>query len=161
MRQQAGQRQRGFTIMEIIVVVAVISLIASAILLNTNFNRPADRLETHVEKLAKTLTLLLQEAILNDANYAISLLPNGYTVLQFNGETWSEPEDRFILSLKVTGSDYRDELTINQRLVVPVKADELQPHILLLASGETTPFEWVLRDEKNRLGSKITSDILG
>ena len=146
--------------MEILVVVAIISLIASSILLNTSFNRPQDRLEAHTEKLAKTLTLLLQEAILNDANYALGLIPEGYLVLQYDGEEWGIPADRFLGSLKTTHS-FDDELVIDQQLVAAAAADDPKPHILLLASGEMTPFEWAVRDRENELASTLRADLIG
>ena len=73
---------RGFTILEILVVVAVISLIASTILLNTSFGKPQDQLDRHTRDIGKTLRLLLVEAIINDSNFALSLVPGGYLVLE-------------------------------------------------------------------------------
>lgn len=153
-------RARGFTILEILVVVAVISMIASTILLKTNFNRPEDKLKEHSSRVGKTLKLLMQEAIINDTNYAISLVPGGYMVLIFNAEEWVPSEDKFILSLQ-TRHEYSDELIIDNQIIKVEKKEKPDPHILILASGEMTSFEWNISDLDNQLHSKVSGNLLG
>ena len=152
--------QRGFTILEILVVVAVISIITSTILLNTNFNRPEETLKQHSKKISKTLKLLMQEAILNDNNYALSLFPGGYIVLEFNGEEWLPSEDKFLLSLKGQYT-FSDELIIDSQIIKIEKKDKPDPHILILASGEMTPFEWHISDREHDLNVVIKANLLG
>ena len=150
----------GFTILEILVVVAVISIMASTILLNTSFKRPDTELKRHTNLIGKTLQLLLQEAILNDENYAVSLVPGGYLVLQYNGEEWVPSEDKFIKSLQAK-YDYSDELVIDNRIVKIEKQEKADPHILLLSSGEMSNFEWSIADRENQLNSKLNGNLLG
>lgn len=152
--------QRGFTILEILVVVAVISIITSTILLNTNLNRPQELLKKHTTRVAKTLKLLMQEAILNDSNYALSLAPGGYVVLVFNGEGWLPSDDKFLLSLSSQYS-FRDELIIDNQIVKIEKKEKPDPHILILSSGEMTPFEWHIADPENEMSAVIKGNLLG
>jgi general secretion pathway protein H len=151
---------RGFTILEILVVVAVISLIASTILLNTNFGKPEELLDRHTRDIGKTLRLLLEEAIINDANFALSLVPGGYLVLEFNGEDWVPSEDRFVRSL-TREHRYDDELIIDNRIVEIEKKETPDPHILILASGEMTAFEWIISDRDNEISTRMRGDLLG
>jgi general secretion pathway protein H len=155
--------QRGFTILEILVVVAVISIITSTILLNTNLSRPNEALKQHTTRVSKTLKLLMQEAILNDVNYALSLIPNGYLVLEFTGEEFVPSEDKFLEKLANQYS-YTDELIINNQIVKIEKKDKKEkpdPHILILSSGEMTPFEWHILDPENEINSVIKANMLG
>jgi general secretion pathway protein H len=155
--------QRGFTILEILVVVAVISIITSTILLNTNLSRPDEALKQHISRVSKTLKMLMQEAILNDKNYALSLVPNGYLILEFTGEKFEPSEDKFLKKLANQYS-YTDELIINNQIVKIVKKgkdEEPDPHILILSSGEMTPFEWHVSDTKNEVNSVIKANMLG
>lgn len=155
-----GSSTRGFTILEILVVVAVISIIASTILLNTNLSRPDNELKKHASTAGKTLQLLMQEAIMGDHNYALSLMPGGYQVLEYDGNDWSLSKDPFFLSLQ-SEHEYYDELVIDQSIVKIEKTEKPQPHILILASGEMSVFEWNIEDRENNLRVRINSSMLG
>ncbi len=152
--------QRGFTILEILVVVAVISIITSTILLNTNLNRPHEVLKQHTSRVSKTLKLLSQEAILNDINYALSLVPGGYLVLEFTGEEFVPSEDKFLKKL-ANQYAYTDELIVDNQIVKVEKKETPEPHILILSSGEMTPFEWHVSDRENEINAVIKANMLG
>jgi len=154
------QSHRGFTILEILVVVAIISVIASTILLNTDFHRPQNELKKHAGDLAKTLQLLMQEAILEDRNFALSIEPKSYRVLEYDGQDWVLSKDKFLLKLQ-RKYDYSDELTIDQDIVTIEKTEHPRPHILILASGEMTVFQWDIEDRENNLRVRISSTLLG
>lgn len=151
---------RGFTILEILVVVAVISIIASTILLNTTLSRPETELKKHATILGKTLQLLMQEAILEDRNYALSLMPGGFQILEYDGNAWTASKDPYFLSLQKK-HDFSDELVIDTNIIKIEKTEEPQPHILILASGEMTVFQWHIEDRENNLRVRINSGMLG
>ena len=151
---------RGFTIMEILVVVTIISIIASVIVLNTDLNRPESNLKTHSTHVQKILRLLMQEAILEDRNFALSILPDQYLVLEYDGQGWNPSGDKLFKVLKKT-SDFQDELLVDKHLVKIEKTDAPEPHILILSSGEMSIFEWQIEDRKNRLKVRLTSTMLG
>ncbi len=150
----------GFTILEILVVVAVISIIASTILLNTSFHRPANELKKHASHLGKTMQLLMQEAILEDMNFAISIVPENFMVLEYDGQQWTQTTDRFLQSLQKKHS-YVDELVIDNNLIMIEKTDKVEPHILILGSGEMSVFQWDIEDRENNLRIKLISTMLG
>ncbi len=152
--------QRGFTILEILVVVAVISIIASTILLNTSFSRPENALKKHAVELAKTLQLLMQEAVLEDRNFAISVEPGRYQILEYDGENWTPSEDRFLLGLQ-RKYPFEDEISIDKAVIKIEKTEKPVPHILILSSGEMTVFEWEIIDRSNQLRVRLQSSLLG
>jgi len=157
---KSPKTNRGFTIMEILVVVAVISIIASTILLNTTLKRPDTELKQHASRLGKTLQLLMQEAILEDRNYALSMVPKSFLILELQGGEWLPSEDRFIQSLKKKHV-YFDELVIDENVINIEKSKKPVPHILILASGEMSIFEWGIEDRANNLRVKMSSGMLG
>jgi general secretion pathway protein H len=159
-RQLAARPLRGFTILEILVVVAVISIAVSTILLNFSINRPDDALKEHTTRVGKTLQMLMQEAILDDRNFAVSLLPQAFLILEYNGETWVQTEDVFLKGL-AREHGYDDELVIDNAVVAIEKTTPPKPHILILSSGEMTPFQWDISDAENRLRMRLQSDLLG
>ncbi len=152
--------RRGFTILEILVVIAVVSIIASTILLNTQFKRPAANLKQHASTIGKTLKLLLQEAIINDRNFALSIEPGGYRVLLYDGENFIPSKEKFYLKLQKEHV-FIDELIVDDQVVVIDKKKTPEPHILILSSGEMTVFQWDIEDQENRLKVRINSTFLG
>ena len=159
-RVKSHYRHRGFTILEIMVVVAVISIITSTILLNTSFKRPENELKEYAGRLQKTLRLLMQEAILDDKNYALSVIPGGYVILEYNGQEWLPSEDKFLQKLSQTHT-FEERVVIDNAEISIEKTDKPQPHILVLSSGEMTPFEWVVEDPDTELQVKLNSNLLG
>lgn len=157
---KSQQHSRGFTILEILVVVGVISVIASTILLNTNLSRPETEIKNHASTIGKTLQLLLQEAILEDKNYALSLVPDGYLILEYDGSEWLPSEDKYLLKLQKR-HEFEDELIIDNSIISVEKTDKPLPHILMLASGEMSVFQWNIEDQENDLRIRINSSMLG
>ena len=102
----------------------------------------------------------MQEAILEDRNFALSLIPKGYLVLEYDGQEWIQSSDRFLMKLQKE-HDYSDELIIDNNLVKIEKKDKAEPHILMLSSGEMSVFEWNIEDRKNNLSVKLNSTMLG
>ncbi len=141
-------------------VVAVIAIILSTILLNTRISRPETALQQHGRNLAKTLRLLLDEAQLEDVNYALWLQPGRYQVLIYDGENWLPMKDRLFTRLARQHA-YEDELVVNGQPLEIGKSDKPRPHILILSSGETTPFDWRIIDRRNGLVLRLQGDGLG
>jgi len=150
----------GFTILEILVVVAVISIIASTIILNTSLKRPDNELKEHASRLSLSIKLLLQEAILDDRNFALSIQPKGFIILEYNGQEWLPSEDAFLQALPKE-HEYQDQVIIDNTLVSIEKTDKPKPHILILSTGEMSVFEWQIADPVNTLKIKMTSNMLG
>ena len=151
---------RGFTLFEILIVVAVVVIIASTILLNLSFNRPENDLRDHAGRIGKTLQLLMQEAILDDRNFALSLEPGAFRVLEYSGQNWVVTEDAFLKGLE-RKHEYTDQLLINNQLINLEKSETPRPHILILSSGEMTVFQWDINDENNHLNMRLQSSLLG
>ena len=155
-----GSRCRGFTILEILVVVAIIAIILSTILLNTRFSRPETSLKQHAQTIGKTLRLLFEEATLEDVNYALWLQPGRYQVLQYDGESWQPVRDRLFARL-ARKHDYEDRLIVDGQPVPIEASEEPKPQILILASGDVSSFEWRILDRRNGLMVLLQGDALG
>lgn len=153
-------RSKGFTLIEIIVVIVVISVITSTILLNTRLNRPEAKLKNYAEAISDTLGILIQEAILEDINYAISVQPGSFVVLEYNGEDWLPSKDRFFQNRSQV-TQYEDELEINEQLVAIEKKEKPDPHILVLSDGQMTPFVWDIKDREHDVQIRLTGSVLG
>ena len=151
---------KGFTLFEILVVVIIVTISVSAILFSTSFVSGSSDLKVLGNDLSKTIRLLYQEAIFENKNYAISINHQGFKVLEYDGQDWAEAKQLFFRKVKLKESQ-RSNLIIENLLVKSVEESDPVPHILILSSGEMTPFEWQIRDSDARASITIFGDFLG
>jgi general secretion pathway protein H len=152
--------EKGFTLWEILVVVVIVTISVSAILFSTSLSSGADDLKTLANDLSKTMRLLYQEAIFENKNYAISLNDQGFKVLEYDGENWAESKQSFFRKVKLSESQ-ESNLVIENLVVELADQGNPVPHILILSSGEMTPFEWEIRDSDVKASITIFGDFLG
>ncbi|MBL7002732.1 MAG: type II secretion system protein [Gammaproteobacteria bacterium] len=139
------KQPKGFTLLELIVVVALAGIIVSSILLSTSLINPHQNLKDWSNKTGKLIRFVQQNAILNNQNYAISFSKKGYQFLIFEQGEWVKTKEK-MLKVKALGDRYKATLIINEQNITPKNEKKLTPHILILASAEMTPFKWVVED---------------
>ncbi len=152
--------QMGFTLLEILVVVVIVVITVSAVVFSTTLGRGDQDLRLLGNDLSKLVRLVYQEAIFENQNFAISLYPQGFNVLEYNGEEWLITEQSFFKKIKL-GENHESSLKVDNLGVELEEEKSTVPHILILASGEMSTFEWQIID--NDLNSKIVlqGDLLG
>ncbi len=145
--------QRAFTLFEMLMVVVIIAITISMVQLSAGLadnNRHIKRLG---KDLGKLIQLLNQEAVFENRNFALALGENQYAVLEFDGEAWA-PSPRHASARVPMRESQINRLIIDDLVIDTSKENPLDPHILILASGEMTPFEWQVDDEESQ--SRIT-----
>ena len=153
-------RQRGFTLFEILIVVAIITITISVVQLAPGLNDETRDLKRIGKDLGKLFHLLNQEAVFESRNYAISVQDNGFIVLEFNGEQWLPAPDSFFRKIRMTDSQ-SSVLLIEDQIIDISEKTTPEPHILILSSGEMTPFEWRIGDKASRSGIVLQGNLLG
>jgi len=151
---------KGFTLFEVVVVVIIVTISVSAILFSTSFGSGSSDLKILGNDLGKTMRLLYQEAIFENKNFAISINHQGFKVLEYDGQDWAESQQLFFRKVKLSESQ-QSNLIIENLVVESVEQSDPVPHILILSSGEMTPFEWQIRDSDTKSSIIIFGDILG
>jgi general secretion pathway protein H len=151
------RRQRAFTLIELLVVIVIIGSMLSLAVFSMGSTGGGRELRGEAERLAAVMALLLEEATLDNREYGLQLRSDGYRVLAYDearGE-WAAPADSrdhplpswMRLDLQLEGS----ALTLQP--VASKDGDEstgskLQPQLLLLSSGELSPFSLQLSDRR-------------
>jgi general secretion pathway protein H len=154
------RRHRGFTLWEMLIVVIIISVSTSVILLSTSLGRDSNDLKVLGSDMSKLIQLLYQEAIFENRNFAISLKHDGYRVLEYDGQSWIKSDQTLFRRIKL--NEFQSSALVVENLAVTsVDEEELIPHILILASGEMTPFEWTIIDEATKNIIVLEGDLLG
>ena len=157
---RAGDSQRGFTLWELLVVVAIVAITVSMVQFSVGLGDQTRDLKRVGKDLGKLFHLLSQEAVFESRNYAISVQENGFVVLEFNEGNWAPVADSFFRKIKMTESQI-SELIMEDKVIDISAENDPQPHILILASGEMTPFEWRVRDSLSQSGIMLQGNILG
>ena len=146
----ARGQQRGFTLIEVLVVALIIGVVLAFVSLSINPTGPADRLDTEAERLNALLQAGADDAILYGRELGLDITRGGYRFLRLGDDGWQpldvpdtplrarELGDGIVLVLIDRGDD-------TPRLVAAdddeEEADVVRPEAVLLSSGEFIPFE--------------------
>lgn len=135
----------GFTLLELLVVLVVISIFFLAFTLSINLVEDRD-LEKEVDRLAALVGLAAEEAVLQGREYGLWFDREAYEFFVFSPDTrtWiSAGEDEYFRPRRMQ-ENMEFKLWLEGRPVVlgdPINPEDPRPHIMILSSGELTPFE--------------------
>ncbi len=147
-------RQAGFTLVELLVVLVIIGCLVSLALFSTGRNTERE-LQEEAQRLATVMTLLADEAVLENREYGLLISTTGYQVLNFADDCgcWSASRDQQGYSLpswarmqlqldgeplQLGGTATADEAADSAE--ESASAQVAQPQLLLLSSGELSAF---------------------
>ncbi len=155
--------QQGFTLLEVMVVVVIISILLTFVTLSVNNNNAMRQVQLEAERITYLLQLAQEQAILQGQTIGVELLPRGYRFYQLRANTWQSlnRDDTFFnrqLPPAMSFSLYSED-----RAVLLDDIDPL-PQLLLLSSGELVPFRVLLHldseaDALWQIQAKLTGEI--
>jgi general secretion pathway protein H len=145
-------RERGFSLLELLVVVAIIAIFVGAVVLQVGIASGTDHeTEREVARLKSLVDLAREEALLQTRDYGVFFTRSAYRFYVYDHglQAWATPlDDRLLTEHAITGRlPLRLALVVEDReLVLPETFateddEEPEPQVLVLSSGEITPFE--------------------
>lgn len=134
---------KGFTLIEIMVVVVIVAVLISAVALS--FPPVGDKLlKENADRFSALITLAQDEAILQSNELAVEITPTGYSFYQNENNSWQaftdKPFSKRQLPAEIKTKMYLDGISINLE-----DRDKDKPQVVILSSGEMTPFSYTLQ----------------
>jgi general secretion pathway protein H len=138
----------GFTLLELLVVVAIIGMLAGAVTLSLGTLGNDRQLEEETQRLRSVIDLLHEESLLQSRDYGVMFTATGYRfyVYDYQQLEWVVPQADRLLEQHALRPQLSLALVLDGRNVPLMRDFEEQdvenpePQIMLLASGEVTPF---------------------
>lgn len=160
-----GTANRGFTLIEILVVLIIVGLMASLAVLTLGGNSRQRELENTVRELYLLMQTAADQAVLNNQELGLAIDDDGYRFLAFEplARTWkAEPERLFEarpLPEWMVVTPYIENDAPRLASGDDDQNSKNRPDIVFFSSGETTPFqlEFVARGNTDRVET-IESD---
>jgi general secretion pathway protein H len=157
--------QRGFTLLEILVVVVIIGIMATLTVVSIG-NRPLeDRLADEARRLNELMSLAADEAVLQGAELGFIQTADGYGFVVLKDGKWAPLDDAGPLRLRALKEPLYLRLLVDGRPVAPLRADrpdvEFKPHVLLLSSGDATEFTLDVHAQALTPFWRLQGDVLG
>jgi general secretion pathway protein H len=153
---------RGFTLLEVLVVMLIIGIVLSVAALSLNGDK--HELENEARRLQALIALTGQEAVLQSKELAMQFSDDGYAFEAYDGEKWQPLEDDETLRQRTLPDDlvleYRAE---GDKMTLGSDDDDKKapPRIYFLSSGEVSPFELTLRRRGGSEVYTLTGDLRG
>ncbi len=174
------KRARGFTLIEILVVLVVLGIIVAALLPKLGDLSDSRDLERDVRRLGALLGLANEEAVMQGREFGLRVSQREYAFYDLDVQTgaWLEVVNDDTLRSRSFPDDVELTLLVEDTQVLLdaelrefEDADEQDsdseiktappPHVALLSSGETTPFELRVRDRYGDSEFIIAGDAYG
>ena len=157
-------KYKGFTLIEVLLVIVVIGLMVAAIQVNFTSNKPQAQLEQESTRFAATFNLAAEYGLLNNIELGLFIDKNSYQFVGYDGVRWSPIPDGEMLSVYQLPEEIKielifDDLPLEEPSLIDVDLftpddealeqmeeglaeDEkpLIPQVYLLSGGDITPF---------------------
>jgi general secretion pathway protein H len=156
--QAASQRQRGrgFTLVEMLVVVVIIGILAVSMVLSLGDTGRDRAMEQERDRLTALISYVREQGALQTLEYGLHLTPSGYrfTVYDNRNNAWVQEDLDDILRPRTLPDGLSFTLVLEGRPVVLDPPDtrqlgattpDVSPQIMLFSNGDLNSFELTIR----------------
>ncbi len=164
-RLAPGLADPGFTLLEVLVVLFIVGIMFSFAVLRVGDQGSEQAVRREAERLRALLILAGERAVLEAREFSLSFSEEGYGFLVLEDDNWQLIEDDELFRVRELPEGIIFELTANElpvELATAVGEDEGPvPHVLILSSGELTPFQLTFYAEQGTAAYLVEGEYLG
>jgi len=155
-------RRRGFTLLEVMVVVVIIGIMLGVSALSLRGDSHAKLLEREATRLAALLDMASQEAVMRGEQLAVRFRDDGYAFMVLADGGWRPVDDERALRARELPDDIRLRLELEDNPPPSLVSEESDtPQVFLLSSGEMTPFVVTLWSPRSEQRYLLKGSLLG
>lgn len=163
-------RSRGFTLVEILVVVVIMAVVISLAVLSIGVTGRDAQLDEESRRIEGLLGLLHERAVLEGRDFGLRIEPTGYEFLVYvpDHDRWERMSQEQQFRHRQLPKGVSFQLQLDSQTVVlkqvdqNLKTDELpNPQIAVAASGEGTPFHLTLIRDQTNTKASVNGDAFG
>jgi general secretion pathway protein H len=166
---RAGRvRARGFTLLEIMAVVAIIGLVSAAFLINFTGKSRDTALEEAAQRLSALFDYVREQAELQTRDYGFRVDGKGYSFVVYDvlANQWRPADEDDSLRERSFPEGIVPQVVVEGRPIVldtrkrekGKDTEEFAPQILIFANGDLSSFEIALQREDSKDRARIYSD---
>jgi general secretion pathway protein H len=155
-RAAGGSRLRGFTLIEMLVVVVIIGILATSLVLSLGDTGRDRAMEQERDRLSALIAYAREQGDLQTLEFGLRLTPNGYRFVVFDtrNNVWVPDDLDDSLRARTLPDGLSFSLVLEGRPVVLDPADtrqlgagsaDVSPQILLFSNGDLNSFELSIR----------------
>jgi general secretion pathway protein H len=156
----SAPRPRGFTLVELLVVLFIIGLVTSVAMLSMSAGGGNRDVTEERDRLVGLIDYLREKAELENREYGLRLYQGGYEFMIYDDRqgSWVRIPDERILRGRRLPPSLETSLVVEGRPIIIPKQDakDLAPQVLLLSSGDLNDFELTVKRRGGVLGFRVT-----